>query len=78
MNSQPAPQRKLTKEQGLERLAECREDLAMILAGTFATQQQVHRMIGITGDLWRAIGGEEAPEIEVTPIVRRLRDRMSA
>lgn len=49
----------------------------MILAGTFATQQQVHRMLGITGDLWRAIGGEEAPEIEVTPIIRRIRERVA-
>jgi len=75
MTTRTAPQQKLSKEQGLERLGECREDLAMILANTFATQQQCHRLLGITGDLYRAIGGEEAPEIEVTPIIRRIRER---
>lgn len=66
---------KLTKEQGIDHLAELREDYAMALAETYAAQQRIHRGLAVTAVLWRAISGEEAPEIEVTPMVRRIRER---
>lgn len=77
MTSSSSSPRKLSKQDGIDRLSEAREDLALILAGTFVTQQQVHRMLSITDDLWQAIAGESAPEIEVTPVIRRLRERVA-
>lgn len=62
---------KLSKARALELLEQARMDVAHILAGTYQTQAQCHAVIGITGGLWEAITGEEAPDIEVTPRVVR-------
>lgn len=49
----------------------------MALADTYAAQQRIHRGLAATAVLWRAIIGEDAPEIEVTPMVRRIRERVA-
>lgn len=56
--------KELTKRQYRDALMKAREDIALLLATNVETQQHLHALIGITGDLYEAVLQEEAPEFE--------------
>lgn len=64
-------ERPLTKARAAEVLELARMDIALLMATTIETQQQLHRLIGITGELYEGITNEEAPELEIRPKVVR-------
>ena len=47
-------------------LEKSREDASLLMAQQIETQQRLHALIGITGELWAEAFGEEAPEFELT------------
>lgn len=63
MNSQPHRPSAMRLRSLLER---SREDVAMLMARQVEAQQQLHALIGVTGDLWQEVFGEEAPEFELS------------
>ncbi len=62
----------LTQSRARELLEAARMDMARLMAVTVETQQQLHTLIGITGELYEGIVHEEAPEYELQPRVRRV------
>ena len=65
MKTQVHPQ--LTKARARVLLAQSREDIAVLLARQYETQQEIHRLLLINDELHAGILGEDAPEIVVRP-----------
>jgi len=68
MNAQRTP---LTKTRAREILEDARMDIARLMAVTVENQQQLHALIGITGELYEGILDEEAPVFELQTRIAR-------
>lgn len=54
--------RRATAQEYLSTWAKARRDIDLLLENAVETQQQLHRLIGITDALYEGVLGEEAPE----------------
>ena len=57
----------LTESRAADLLLAARMDIAMALHRSFDTQEELHRLMSITGDLYEGITGEEAPAFDRRP-----------
>lgn len=57
----------LTEARARDLLELARMDIARLMASTVETQQQLHALIGLTGELYEGILREDAPEFELQP-----------
>lgn len=64
------PNRPISASRIRSLLEKSREDVAMLMAQQVQDQQRLHALIGVTGELWQEVFGEEAPEFELS--VRRV------
>ena len=67
MKTQAHPQ--LTKARARQLLMQSREDIAVLMARQYETQQEIHRLLLVNGELHLGILGEEAPDVVVRPEV---------
>ena len=65
------PVRRVSRDELVAHLEAIRMDTATTIAESMATQQRCLAVMAATGAIWRALTGEEAPEIEVQPRVVR-------
>ncbi len=54
--------RRATAKEYVDTWAKARRDIELLLETSIETQQQLHRLIGITDSLYEGVLGEEAPE----------------
>jgi hypothetical protein len=76
MSTESASPRKLSKQEGSDIALDAREDMALAIAQLFTVTQHLYSALGGVGQLYGAISGEPAPEVQVTPIVRQ-RERVA-
>ena len=68
----PATRPQLSKSRAAELLLLAREDIAMQMANNYTQIRSLHEQAEINAELYSGLTGEDAPEIEVSPVMRRL------
>ena len=58
----------LTKARAKEVLEQARMDIAQLMSQQVETTAQLHRLIGITGELYEGITGEEVEPIQIRAV----------
>lgn len=58
----------LTKARAKEVLEQARLDIALLMSQQVETTAQLHRLIGITGELYEGITGEEVEPIQIRAV----------
>lgn len=59
----------LTKAHAAEILEQARMDIALLMSQQTETSAQLHRLIGITGELYEGITGEEPEPLQIRAVL---------
>lgn len=65
------PRRTVSRVRLMELVERARMDAAEALAGAVTVQSQALAILEATGELWREIAGEDAPDVEVRASIVR-------